>query len=607
MAAAVEETLDASGSLLIEAATGTGKTWAYLIPAILSGKKVVISTGTKTLQDQLFFKDLPFLKKSLPQSFSFSMMKGKSNYLCLQRFDQFFQQSRIEGFEVARNFEIIQDWAMQTESGDHAELKTLPEDSPLWHEVSIKSESCLGGKCADFSRCYLTRMKQAAATADIVVVNHHLYFADLALREGGYGEVLPHHDAVIFDEAHLLEEVATQHFGISFSSYRIDDFVRDAEKEFRYSKPQNVDYFKAFKSILRYSAGFFRHFSRAKERYRLSERDFSPEALSDGASLFQALKQLDRRIGQLHLKSDGVAHLSERIEALLTDLQLFLKAEKRSEHFIYWAERRRQAIFLHASPLDVSEILYERLFQGKISIVLTSATLSSSGNFEFIKERLGINVAREAILETTFDYKKQALIYLPTHLSTPSSPRFPSDIAGEIIRILEVSKGRAFLLFTSWRNLEVVYQKLSGHLPYPLLKQGDQPKQALIEAFRAETSSVLFGTSSFWQGVDVAGEALSCVIIDKLPFASPDDPLTSARIEALARNGKAPFQDFQVPLAILSLRQGVGRLIRNNQDRGLIAILDHRIRTKSYGREFLAALPSAPQTSDFSEVLVFFS
>jgi len=606
MAADIEAVLSTRESLLVEAATGTGKTWAYLLPAILSGKKVVISTGTKTLQDQLFFKDLPFLKKSLSQPFVFSMMKGKSNYLCLQRFHQFFRQSRIEGFEVARHFELIRKFSVQTESGDRAELKALPEDSPLWQEVAIKSEACFGGKCADFSRCYLTRMKQSAAAADIVVVNHHLYFADLALRQGGYGEVLPHHDAVIFDEAHLLEEVATQYFGHSFSSYRIEDFLRDAEKEFRCAQVQGGEPFRHFKAIQRCSVAFFSHFKRHKLRCRLHARDFSPEALFDGKALFQALEHLNRGIGRIHLKSDGVTHLCERIEELLSDLALFLKAEKECDHLIYWAERRKQAVFLHASPLDVSEILRDRLFQGRIPTVLTSATLSSGGSFAFIKERLGIDAACEAIFDTSFDYRRQALIYLPTHLPSPASSRFIPDIADEIAQILALSGGRAFLLFTSWKNLEGVYSKLSGHLPFPLFKQGDQPKQALIEAFRRERASVLFGTSSFWQGVDVAGEALSCVVIDKLPFSSPDDPLTSARIEALARKGQAPFQAFQVPMAILLLRQGLGRLIRNKQDRGLIAILDHRIQTKAYGRQFLDALPPAPRTGELSKLRAFF-
>jgi len=606
MAEAVNDLLNTDRTLLVEAATGTGKTWAYLLPAILSGKKVVVSTGTLTLQDQLFFKDLALLSETLPRAFSACMMKGKANYLCLHRFYQSLQQTSLSGIGVSSDLALIQDWAMTTKSGDRAEIAGLSEHAAIWQDVSIKGDACLGGQCPEYSRCYLTRLKQEAAAADVVVVNHHLFFSDLSLKNNGYGEILPRYNAVIFDEAHLLEEVATQFFGISFSTHRIDDFVRDAERALRYGQKVDPACKEQCRILPRYAAEFFNHFRREHERYRLKARDFHPEVLSAGAALLQSFNQLERLIEKLPFKSDDIKHIAERIGPLLTDLSVFLAGNQVDQDLVYWGECRGNSVFLHTSPLDVSGILRQKLFQGDTPIVLTSATLSIQGHFDFVKTRLGIDDAEEMKLETAFDYEKQALLYLPPHLPPPASPNFASAISDEIVRILKKSEGRAFLLFTSWRNLEAVYQNISPRLPYRLLKQGMQPKQVLIEAFRKDISSVLFGTTSFWQGVDVAGEALSCVIIDKLPFASPGDPLTSARIETLGREGKASFVEYQIPLAILALRQGIGRLIRSRRDRGLIAILDHRITKKSYGKIFLDSLPNAPRTDDFRKVALFF-
>ncbi|WDT77375.1 MAG: ATP-dependent DNA helicase [Candidatus Manganitrophus sp.] len=619
MASAVAEALEGQSTLLVEAPTGTGKTWAYLIPAALSGKRVVISTGTKTLQDQLYQKDLPFLAQSLPRRFTYSMMKGKANYLCLHRFGQFLEQPTFPDLEVGSDFEQLHRWSMETATGDRAELSALPEGSPLWPEVSVKGEACLGSGCPDYDRCYITRMKQSAAASDLIVVNHHLFFADLALKDFSFGEVLPRYDAVIFDEAHLLEEVATQYFGVSISSYRVEDFLRDTEREVRFSQPQEKGYLDQCARILAKSNRFFQFFRRGEERYRLTRAFFSREAVTAGHDLLQSLDLLRQQIHAAQVKSNGFSHLAERIELFSADLQLFLTANE-STPFVFWGESRRLGVFLHASPLDVSALLRQKLFEQEIPIVLTSATLSSgvgrgvsqyaptaTGAFDFVKERLGIEQADEAVLPSPFDYEKQALLYLPSHLPSPTSPPFVPAIAEEIVRILAASEGRAFLLFTSWKNLEEVYRLIAPRVPYLLLKQGDQPKHALIETFRNEVSSVLLGTTSFWQGVDVQGEALSCVIIDKLPFASPSDPLIAARIESLIDQGKDPFMTFQLPSAILSLRQGIGRLIRNREDRGLLAILDHRVTRKEYGRHFLASLPPSPRTDRFEAVQRFFS
>lgn len=619
MAERVTETLERGTTLLVEAATGTGKTWAYLIPAILSGKKVVISTGTKTLQDQLYLKDLPFLSKAFPGKFTFSMMKGKSNYLCLHRFGQFSQQPSFQNFEAESHFQDLQRWSTETRSGDRAEMIGLPEGNLLWQEVSVKGEACLGSQCPTYDSCYITRIKQEAAAADIVVVNHHLFFADLALKGISYGEVLPRYDAVIFDEAHLLEEVATQYFGVSISSYRIEDFVGDAQREFRFlqmgaagappaAHEQNRhDSGRQCGLILFHSNRFFQFFRGGEDRYRLTRDHFEPAVLAAGSELSQSLGLLRDHILSLRLKSDGVSHLLERIEGLRADLQLFLAIEEGEGAYVYWGERRGQGVFLYASPLDVSEILRDRLFQREIPMILTSATLMSQNGFEYLRGRLGIDAAEERVLASPFDYVKQTLLYLPGRLPSPTDRGFASAISDEIVQILEASRGRAFLLFTSWRNLEEVYRNISGRVPYLLLKQGDRPKHALIETFRREVSSVLLGTTSFWQGVDIQGEALSCVVIDKLPFASPTDPLFAARIESLIQQGKDPFMTLQVPSAILSLRQGIGRLIRNREDRGVIAILDVRVTTKEYGKYFLSSLPASKRTDTFQDVRAFFA
>src|SRR5581483_6037997 len=388
---------------------------------------------------------------------------------------------------------------------------------------------------------------------------------------------------------------------------RIDDFVHDAERDFRYMQVADAGCFEQCKRILSASNLFFHFFRKGEERYRLKGRDFSPEVLSAGHALSGSLQRLKEQLGALRLKSEAIAHLCERIESLTSDLQLFLTIDGAEQEYVYWAEKRKQAVFLYASPLDVSAILRERLFEKEVSTILTSATLASRSGFDFVRDRLGIAEADELVLPTPFEYEKQALLYLPTHLPNPSERSFTAAAAEEIARILKESEGRAFLLFTSWKNMEEVYRNLSGRLPSLLMKQGDQPKQSLIEAFKREVSSVLFGTASFWQGVDVPGESLSCVVIDKLPFASPTDPLIAARVDFLMQKGEDPFLSFQLPSAVLALRQGIGRLIRTRDDRGLIAVLDRRITQKEYGKHFLSAVPPAPKTAAFDEVRSFFS
>ncbi len=605
MAEAVAAALEGKETLLVEAPTGTGKTWAYLVPAILSGKKVVISTGTKTLQDQLYQKDIPLLASLMPDTFTSSVMKGKSNYLCWFRFNQWMEQDPLFGREP--DFKTLRSWLQTTATGDRAEMVSLPDEAPVWQDVSVKAEACLGGKCPEYERCFITRAKMAAAAADIVIVNHHLFFADLALRDGSYGAVLPHYDAVVFDEAHLLEEVAEQYFGISISSYRMEDFARDAMREF--VSYQEEECARLCRHLLEESRQFFSQFRRDRERYRLTRQQITSKTEEAGGHLVLSLDRLKEAINLSKVQNEGASHLIVRIERLREDTMLFLEMEEAT--YLYWVETSATGVFLHASPLDVSTILRERLFSRGIPIILTSATLASqtgSGDdFNYVRGRLGIDVAEGLVLSSPFDYEKQTLLYLPKNLPSPGSDCFVTAISDEIIRILQTTGGRALLLFTSWKVLEDVYRNVRGRLPYLLLKQGDHPKQALLDLFRKEVTSVLFGTASFWQGVDVPGEALSCVIIDKLPFASPADPLVAARVTSLEQEGEDPFLAYQLPCAILLLRQGVGRLIRSRNDRGMIVILDNRVAKKWYGKFFLKSLPPVRKTNAFEEVHAFFN
>ena len=595
MAEAVWRALHDGGDLIVEAGPGTGKTFAYLIPAIYSGHKVVVSTGTKNLQEQLFFKDIPLLKEILPIKFTAAYMKGRDNYLCRRRFRIFNQQPLFKVFEEASFFKEVSAWASRTETGDRAELGGIPEDYTAWAEICCSRDHCLAAECPDHKRCFLTHMRQAAAQAQVLVVNHHLFFADLAIRDAG-GEVIPRYKRVIFDEAHQLEEVITSYFGLSVSNYRIEELARDIQRGLMIGRRPSADSLGIVDDLREKGAQLFTLFT-GEERYRL--REFDPLVFSLLTDIKRCLSSL-RGIMVKRSEQEEIAALIRRTQELGEDLEFILS--QGDAQYVYWCENRGKGVFLRASPVDVWPELSRRLYPRLETAVFTSATLSTQRGFEYFRERLGINDAEELILPSPFDMQHQVVIYLPPGLPEPNAPAFSKAAAKEIEAILAITKGRAFILFTSYKSMREIHGMLKGRLPYRLLIQGEGPKHLLLEEFKQDVSSVLLGTASFWEGVDVPGEALSCVIIDKLPFDPPTEPVTQARIERIADQGENPFYHYQIPAAIITLKQGLGRLIRSTEDRGVLSILDSRILTKEYGKLFLQSLPPAPVVQKREEI-----
>jgi ATP-dependent DNA helicase DinG len=624
MAEAVAGTIEHGGVLLAEAGTGTGKTLAYLVPAILSRQRVLISTGTKNLQEQIYFKDLPSLRTALGVPFRATYMKGRANYLCLHRLDQL----RAHPAAPMDFVSTIDEWRRSTETGDRAELAGLEEDSSLWHDVSALAETCLGNDCPQYRECYVTKMRQRAAESDVVIVNHHLLCADASVRQSTFGEVIPDCNHAIIDEAHHLEDVATQYFGIAVSNYRIGDLVRDAERAL------NLGTIEDFDSDLRHAIArvddhavtFFSALQMARharastslraggpleERLRIGPGWFG-DVLDDGLGLIAALNGLDQAMRKRAGVDEAGAQVNEEAETLArraaeTRDQLTFLLEAADPSYVYFLETRSRGVFLRAAPIDVSRIINEMLFNRMRATIMTSATLTVEGSFDYVKGRLGVHDANAMRVPSEFDFTEQAILYLPKQMPPPKSPQYGDAVAREVRDLLLRSEGRAFVLFTSYAMLRSVRDRVEADLPYPILVQGTAPRSTLLARFRSTPNAVLFATASFWQGVDVVGEQLSCVIIDKLPFASPGDPITAARIEAINAEGGDAFQDYQVPLAILAMLQGLGRLIRHRTDRGVLAVLDPRLRTMGYGRRFLDSFPPAPVTQNPEAVTRFFA
>jgi len=604
MAAAVEQAFQQKRHLLVEAGTGTGKTLAYLIPVLRSGRRVVISTGTKNLQEQLFYKDIPFLQQHLPGEIRATYMKGRSNYLCRQKFYELEGQPVLKGLEELDHYARIRDWEKQTETGDRAELETLPDTSELWTKVDARREACTGKKCAQFDRCFITLMHQRAAAADIVIVNHHLFFADLAVRQDDFASIIPDYSAIIFDEAHELEEVASQYFGVQVSNYRLDELARDTESTLQLKQLDSKRLRRLLRGLRECSHSFFALFPSEEGRFPFEAREEFLERHQEAyAALLETLKSLETAFAALPEKPEEIYNLIRRTLEMRTELRFLL--ESRERNFVFWYERRNRGVFLQATPIDVSSILRERLFDCYDTIVLTSATLAVAGQFDYLKARLGIRNAQEKVLPHSFDYAQQALLYTPEHLPDIRSPAFVPRAAEEIVQLLEASQGRAFVLFTSHTQMNEIHRRVVQLSMFPLLLQGTAPKTVLLERFRRQENAVLFATASFWQGVDVQGPQLSCVIIDRLPFAVPTDPVVAARIRALTEEGRNAFVEYQIPEAIIALKQGFGRLIRARTDYGILAILDNRILRKQYGKLFFDSLPPYRVTSELAVVRQF--
>jgi len=609
MAQAVAQAIEERCHLCVEAGTGTGKTLAYLLPAISSARRVIVSTGTRNLQEQVFFKDVPFLERALGRKISACYMKGRSNYLCLRKFSELDSEGGLPGSQEREYREAIRRWKDRTETGDLAELRELPEDLPLWRRLDARRETCTGQKCPDFENCFVTRARRRALESDIVIVNHHLFMADLALRQGDFASVLPDYSVVIFDEAHELEDVATQYFGVMVSNYRLEELVRDTDKALEESRLESSAVRRQTAKLRPLAEEFFGPFRAREGRYPMDEPREAcrgPEGAQEAyRRLMSALALLESGLQALPSGGDVVEVLVRRAAELRAELGFIMESDSRE--YVYWFEVRGRGVFLWASPINVSSILAERLFSRIDTAILTSATLSTEGNFHFIRARLGLEETRELIVDSHFDFREQAIFYVPREIPEPREPGWAQEACAQLESILQASRGRAFLLFTSYAQMELMYGMLQPRLPFPMMMQGEMSRSGLLERFRATPNAVLFATSSFWQGVDVQGEQLSCVVIDKLPFSVPSEPVVAARIRFLNHSGGNAFYDYQIPEAIILLKQGLGRLIRSRTDRGVLALLDKRVLTRSYGRTFLRSLPPAPMTHDLAEVRNFFA
>ena len=603
MAEGVETALEHGQHLIIEAGTGTGKTLAYLAPIIRSGQRVVISTGTKNLQEQLFYKDIPFLAKLFPQLRA-TLMKGRQNYLCRQKLYDIEKQPVLSGLEEVSLYGQLRDWETRTETGDRTELADMPDTSELWSRIDARREACTGQKCSQFERCFITLMHQRAAESDLIIVNHHLFFADLALKQTDFASLLPDYSTVVFDEAHEIEEVATQYFGIQVSNYRIEELARDTETTLKLKSIECAEVLDAVRELRRRSELFFDLFPTADGRTSFDNRDSFLEANRGSYSaLVNVLLRLETELLSIKSRPEEINNLARRSEDLRKSLETVLEGRDRT--FVYWWERRGRGVFLEASPIDVSAILRERLFGQVRSVILTSATLAVGGRFDFIKRRLGIETAKEKILGSHFDFGSQALLYTPIHLPEPRDAEFSSCAAEEVLALLKATHGRAFVLFTSHQQMRAVYERVRPRTRYPLLLQGTSPRTSLLNKFRSTPHAVLFATSSFWQGVDVQGQQLSAVIVDRLPFAVPTDPIVSARIRQINEDGGNAFVEYQIPEAVIALKQGFGRLIRSENDRGVLAILDRRLVQRQYGKVFFESLPGYQRTHRLEDVKAF--
>ena len=604
MAAVIARTLDENGALVCEAGTGTGKTFAYLVAAVLSGKRVIVSTGTKNLQEQLFHRDLPRVRDALAIPLTSALLKGRANYLCLQRLAVHSAAPGQLEAAVGADLATIRAWAGRTEDGDRAELAEVPEGAAAWRFATSTTDNCVGSECPHYSDCHVLKARRAAQAADIVVVNHHLLFADLAIRQEGFGELLPGVDAVIIDEAHQLPELATRLFGVSLASGQLTALARDARAAYEAEAgdvPEFPPLTRALESSLHTLIVALAGFAPRIAWERVREHAPVVEAV-DGlgrslAALAEALEPMAERGRTLGAIARRARDSSERLAML---------SAASTQESVRWLELGAHSLRWYASPLEVADLFSGWTREQGGAWILTSATLAVGGHIELFADRLGLGDARMRVWESPFDFERQTLCYLPPGLPEPRDSHYGGAVVAAIVPVLRASEGRAFVLFTSHQALRLASKALEECLDYPLLVQGTAPREELLRRFRTTPRAVLLGTASFWEGVDVRGEALSCVIIDKLPFAPPDDPITQARASAMKASGRDPFMEYQLPQAVIALKQGVGRLIRDADDRDVVVLCDPRLLSKAYGRVFIDSLPPMPRSRDIDDVVEFF-
>ena len=605
MAQLVWQALNEGRTLLLEAGTGTGKTYAYLAPAILSGQKVFISTGTKNLQDQLFHKDLPVLRKVLAPSFRASLLKGRANYLCRYRLSmaigdpkQYAQQAKLQR---------LQQWAHKTKSGDLSASNILKDDDSLLPKVTSTAENCLNQKCDHYDDCFVVEARKKAQEADIVVINHHLLMSDMAIKASGQGEVLPSANAYIIDEAHKLPEIARQFLGKRTSSHQIKELCTDISHEIENAaKDMAMDMAKISQQVLMALDSFYVSINSKKQRLSWHHLYHKKTVMSEFNKLIDCLKGLSAQLKLAAERSSGLDHCYQRCERLLDTLNLFISGQG-DDKLILWADIRPNGLMLYATPLDISGYMQDWMNEAQAAWILTSATLTVSHQFDAFSQQLGIRDAKTKIWQSPFDFATQSLLYMPAIAIKPKHKDYNNRMADIAKEVIAYSKGRTFILFTSYQAMHEVAAILKPAITYPLFVQGRAAKSILVDRFRKHGHAVLLGTTSFWEGVDVRGEALSCVIIDKIPFESPADPVLGARIDLMKKAGGNPFLSIQVPAAIIRLKQGVGRLIRDPRDYGVLVICDPRITTQPYGKLFLESLPPMPVTHKADDVATFFA
>jgi ATP-dependent DNA helicase DinG len=607
MAAAVAQTINSGETLICEAGTGTGKTFAYLLPVMLSGKKAIISTGTKNLQDQLYHRDLPRIRELLSTPVKAALLKGRSNYLCLNRMDHALTDLRGHSKENTEHLATIRDWSSVTRSGDIAELGVISEDAMVWPLVTSSAENCLGQECPSYRDCHLVEARRKAQEADLVVINHHLLCADFALKDDGFGEILPETDCFIIDEAHQLPEVASNFFGTTISGRQLLELTRDIDAEYHRE-------FGDLPKLLTATANLSKSVKDLRLLFGIDPRKGRWQEIDQDIRIVRGIDEVKTRLNELietlinlQGRSRDMDNCMERATTLLSQLQNIANPQPEDSD-IRWFETHRQSFRFNLTPLEISDVFAAQMQRHPASWVFTSATLSVNGKFTHFQQQLGVDEAVTRQWDSPFDYQSQALWFVPRGLPEPNHQDYNREVARISIDILQHSQGRAFLLYTSYKALYEAADILDKEIDFPILIQGTKSKNELLKQFRKLGNAVLLGTASFWEGVDVRGEALSCVIIDKLPFASPGDPVLQARIDAMRANGSNPFMEFQVPQAAITLKQGAGRLIRDNTDRGVLVICDPRLlsRSKPYGKIFLNSMPDFARTRDLEDIHRFF-